>query len=167
MPETNRKNNIYKTKGIFKQWEPLKPQLIGSLYHPEKTQVFYHPNMNWNKYNSYSIGLSLYNRFIPKGGFYYKLSPMYSLGTEQLVGRGNLALTKYSHSSFFSKIKLSIEAETFNYTLLILNTKNFPPNLELFLNERNLRSKKESKILVKYNFINKKNMKLQYKNSYI
>ena len=40
MPETNRKNNIYKTKGIFKKWEPLKLQLIGSLYHPEKHKFF-------------------------------------------------------------------------------------------------------------------------------
>ena len=81
MPETNRKNNIYKTKGIFKQWEPLKLQLIGSLYHPEKHK-FFTIQMNWNKIHSYSIGLSLYNIFIPKGGFYYKLSPMYSFGTQ-------------------------------------------------------------------------------------
>ena len=121
--------------------EPLKPQLIGSLYHPEKTQVFYHPNINWNKYNNYSIGLSIYNRFIPKGGFYYKLSPMYSLGTKQLVGRGNLSLTKYSHSSIFSKIKLSIDTEKFNYTS-DFEYKKLSPKLELVLNERNLRSKK-------------------------
>ena len=154
MPETNRKNNIYKTKGIFKQWEPLKPQLIGSLYHPEKTQVFYHPNMNWNKYNSYSIGLSLYNRFIPKEGFSYKLSPMYSFGTEQLVGRANIALTKYSHSSIFSKTKLSIDAEKFNYTA-DFEYKKLSPKLEVVLNEKNLRSKKESKISAKYIYINK------------
>lgn len=167
MPETNRNNNIYKTNGIFKQWEPLKLQLIGSLYHSEKTQVFYHPTMNWNKYNSYSIGLSLYNRFIPRGGFSYKLSPMYSFGTKQLVGRGNIALTKYSHSSIFSKTKLSIEAEKFNYSS-DFKYKKLSPKLELVLNERNLRSKKESKISAKYNFIYKEEYDLtQNTNSYI
>tara|TARA_Y100001954_G_scaffold238776_1_gene308219 strand:- start:1274 stop:4165 length:2892 start_codon:yes stop_codon:yes gene_type:complete len=165
MPETNRNNNIYKTKGIFKQWEPLKPQLIGSLYRPEKTQVFYHPNINWNKYNRYSIGLSLYNIFIPKGGFYYKLSPMYSFGTKHLVGRSNIALTKYSHSSIFSKIKFSIKAEKFNYTS-DFEYEKLSPKLELVLNEKNLRSKKESKILGKYTFINKEECdSTLYKNS--
>ena len=154
MPETNRNNNIYKTNGIFKQWEPLKPQLIGSLYNPEKTQIFYHPNMNWNKYNIYSVGLSLYNKFIPKGGFYYKLSPMYSFGTKQFVGRGNIALTKYSHSSFFSKTKLSMDAEKFNYSS-DFEYKKLSPKLELVLNERNLRSNKENKISGKYTFIDK------------
>ena len=79
MPETNRNNNIYKTKGLFKQCEPIKLQLIGSVYNPEKTQIFYHPNLSWNKYNQFSAGLSIYNKFIPKGGFSYKLSPMYSV----------------------------------------------------------------------------------------
>ena len=167
MPETNRKNNIYKTKGIFKQWKPLKLQLIGSLYHPEKSQVFYYPNMNWNNYNNYSIGLSFYNRFIPKGGFSYKLSPMYSFGTKQLVGRGNISLTKYSHSSIFSKTKLSMDAETFNYSS-DFEYKKLSPKLELVLNERNLRSKKVSKISAKYNFIYKEEYDLsQYANSYI
>ena len=109
--------------------------------------------MNWNKYNNYSIGLSLYNRFIPKEGFSYKLSPMYSFGTEQLVGRGKYdSLTKYSHSSIFSKTKLSIDVEKFNYSP-DFEYKKLSPKLELVLNEKNLRSKKESKILGKYTFI--------------
>lgn len=165
MPETKRNNNTYKTKGLLKQCEPLKLQLIGSLYHPEKTQIFYHPNLNWNKYNTYSVGLSIYNRFIPKGGFSYKLSPMYSFGTNNLVGRGNIALTKYSHSSIFSKVKLSVDAEKFNYQS-DFEYKKLSPKLELVLNERNLRSKKESKISVNYIFINKEEYDLtQYTNS--
>ena len=40
MPETNRNNNIYKLKGPLKKIEPIKFQLFGSLYHPEKTQLF-------------------------------------------------------------------------------------------------------------------------------
>ena len=152
MPETNRNNNIYKTKGLFKQCEPLKLQLIGSLYHPEKTQIFFHPNMSWNKYNTYSVGLSMYNRFIPKGGFSYKLSPMYSFGTQELVGRGNLAFTKYSHSSIFSKVKLGIDAERYNYSEEFAYNK-IVPSLTLILNEHNLRSKKESSIKTSYNVL--------------
>lgn len=154
MPETNRNNNTYKTKGLLKQCEPLKLQLIGSLYHPEKTQVFYHPNLSWNKYNTYSVGLSMYNRFIPKGGFSYKLSPMYSLGTQELVGRGNLAFTKYSHSSIFSKVKLCIDAERYNYSEEFTYNK-IVPSLTLILNENNLRSKKESSIKTSYNVLHK------------
>ena len=51
MPETNRNNNILRTKGILKKIEPIKPQIIGSLYHPEKTQIFFYPKINYNIYN--------------------------------------------------------------------------------------------------------------------
>ena len=152
MPEVNRNNNIIRTKGLFKQCEPLKLQLIGSLYHPEKTQIFYHPQLTWNKYNKYSVGLSIYNTFIPKGDFSFKLSPMYSFGTETLVGRGNFAMTKYSHSSIFSKIKLFFDIEQFNYNSEYTYQK-INPGLDLILNNKNLRSKKESSLNINYNFI--------------
>ena len=152
MPETNRNNNIYKINGILKKHEPIKLQLIGSLYHPEKTQIFYHPNLNWNKYNKFSSGLSIYNKFIPKGGLSYKLSPMYSFGKGNLVGRGNVAFTKYSHSSIFSKVKLSLEAERYNYSEEFQYNK-IVPSITLIFNENNLRSKKESSIRTSYNVV--------------
>ena len=66
MPEINRSNNIMRTKGIFKATEPIKPQIIGSLYHPEKTQIFFHPIMIYNIYNKHSYGLKIYNQFFTK-----------------------------------------------------------------------------------------------------
>ncbi|MBT5858363.1 MAG: M1 family metallopeptidase, partial [Flavobacteriales bacterium] len=149
MPETNRNNNIYKLNGIFKKCEPIKLQLIGSLYHPEKTQIFFHPTLSWNKYNQFATGLSIYNRFIPKGGFSYKVSPMYSFSTKDLVGKGKLSFKKYSHSFIFSEIKLNLDAEQFNYTS-DSSYRRLSPSIELILNEHNLRSKKESKISASY-----------------
>ena len=154
MPETNRNNNIYKTKGLLKQCEPVKLQLIGSVYNPEKTQIFYHPNLSWNKYNQFASGLSIYNKFIPQGGISYKLSPMYAFGTKDLVGNGNLSFTKYSHSSIFSKVKLSVDAERYNYSEEFGYNK-IVPSLTIILNENNLRSKKENSIKTSYNVLHK------------
>ena len=158
MPETNRNNNIYKTKGLFKQCEPIKLQLIGSLYHPEKTQIFLHPTLSWNKYNTTSVGVSFYNRFIPKGGLSYKLSPMYSFGTKELVGRGKISYTKYSHSSIFSKVKLSIDAEQFNYTSDNAH-KRFSPSIDLTLNKSSLRDKKDHILKASYIYLEKDDKK--------
>ncbi|MCH8330283.1 MAG: hypothetical protein IH946_02715, partial [Bacteroidetes bacterium] len=43
LPESNRKNNTIRTKGMLKKVEPLRLQFLGSLYHPNKTQLFYLP----------------------------------------------------------------------------------------------------------------------------
>ena len=161
MPETNRNNNIYKTKGLFKQCEPIKLQLIGSVYNPEKTQIFYHPNLSWNKYNQFSSGLSIYNKFIPKGGFSYKISPMYSFGTRELVGRGNLAFTKYSHSFIFSKYKLSLDAEQFNWDYN-KTYKRVSPSIDLTLNKSSLRDKKDHYIKASYIYLEKEEETLEF-----
>jgi len=158
MPETNRNNNIYKTKGFLKQCEPIKLQLIGSVYNPEKTQIFYHPNLSWNKYNQFAAGLSIYNKFIPQGGVSYKLSPMYAFGTKDLVGKGNLSFTKYSHSFIFSKAKLSLDAERFNYDSDHAY-KRFSPSIDLTLNKSSLRDKKDHYIKASYIYLEKDNKK--------
>jgi len=154
MPEVNRNNNFYKTKGLFKKIEPIKLQIIGSLYNPNKTQIFYHPNINWNDYNKLSLGLNIYNKFIPQSGFSFKLSSNYSFGTNNVVGRSNISYTNYSHSLIFSKIKLSLELERFNWTENYLYNK-IVPSLNITINERDLRSKKENNILILYNILKK------------
>lgn len=158
MPEINRKNNIYNLKKLFKKIEPIRLQIIGSLYHPEKTQIFYHPNISFNEYNKLSCGISIYNKFIPKAGLSYKLSPMYSFQKNSIVGRGNISLTNYSHSSIFSKMKFSINGETFNYGQHPgftgdLRYHRVSPELEIIINENNLRSKKEKKLIASYIYL--------------
>jgi len=114
------------------------------LYHPEKTQIFFLPTLNWNKYNTTSVGMSFYNRFIPKGGISYKLSPMYSFGTKRVVGSGNFSLNHYSNKLAFTHTKISFDAKKFNYTS-DFSYERFSPSLE-FTIKQTLRSKKESKI---------------------
>ena len=154
MPEVNRNNNIYRIKGFFKNIEPIKLQILGSLYHPEKTQIFYIPNFNWNRYNKISTGISIYNQVIPKGGFSYNFFPMYSFGTNTMVGKGNVSISKYSHESIFSKFKFGLEAEKFNYTNFFSYTR-ISPNIELKLNQYNLRSPISQIIRSSYIYLNK------------
>ena len=56
---------------------------------------------------------------------------------------------EYSHSSIFSKVKLGINAERYNYSEEFTYNK-IVPSLTLILKENNLRSKKESNINVNY-----------------
>ena len=57
--------------------EPFKLQIIGSLYNPNKTQIFYSPKSSYNIYNKHSlVSAFIINRFL--NGFSYKISPMYS-----------------------------------------------------------------------------------------
>ena len=161
MPETNRNNNIIKTKGLFKTCEPLKLQVVGSFYHPEKTQVFFHPMMNYNIYNKHSFGLKIYNRFLPKGGFSYKIVPLYSSGTKDLTGEANLVYTKYSQTSIFHKLRLSIDAKKYMYDYDKEYTR-IMPKLDIQLKKPTLRSKIDNYLSASYVYLEKENETLGF-----
>jgi len=144
MPETNRNNNSMRTKGMLRKVEPLRPQILGSLYHPEKTQIFFLPMYKWNAYDKSSFGIMLYNRFVPKEGFSYKLTPMYSTAAENHVsGSANLGYEKHNQSALISRYKLGIRADQYLYTSTE-QYRRFSPSLELDFRKENLRSKKQS-----------------------
>ena len=162
MPETNRNNNIIKTKGLFKTCEPLKLQIIGSFYHPEKTQVFFMPMYKWNAYDKSSFGIMLYNRFVPKEGFSYKLTPMYSANAENnIAGSGKLGYEKHNQSALISRYKLGIKADQYLYSTTD-QYKRFEPSLDLDFRKENLRSKKQSFIHTSFIHLNKGNETIQF-----
>ena len=163
MQETNRNNNIMRTKGIFRKCEPLKLQILGSMYHPEKTQIFFHPMMNYNIYNKHSFGLKFYNHFLPKGGFAYKIAPLYSSGTKDLTGEMNLAYTKYSQTSRFQKFTLSINAKQYLYDYDKEYTR-IKPQLNIKLQKPSLRSKINNYLSASYVYLEKENETLRFIN---
>jgi hypothetical protein len=163
MPETNRNNNISRTKGIFKKIEPLKPQIIGSLYHPEKTQIFFYPKINYNIYNKHSFGLRIYNHFLPKDGFTYKLTPLFSHGTKNITGEINLSFTKYSQKAKFKSMKFSVDAKKYLYNYNKEYTR-IMPSLDIALQKKSLRDKIDNYLSAAYVYLQKENETLSFIN---
>jgi len=163
MPETNRNNNILRTKGLFKKIEPIKPQIFGSLYHPEKTQIFFFPKINYNIYNKHSLGLRIYNNFLEKDGFSYKLTPLFSSGTKNLTGEINLSFTKYSQENNFKSIKIGIDYKQYLYDY----DKEYiriMPSLDIELKKESLRSNIDNYLSFNYVHLKKENEKLGFIN---
>jgi len=163
MPETNRNNNIIRVKGILKKIEPIRLQIIGSMYHPEKTQIFFHPMMNYNIYNKHSFGLKIYNHFIPKGGLSYKLTPLYSSKTKDLTGEINIAYTKYSHTSRAHKFTISIDAKRYLYDY-DKEYSRIMPELKITFKKPSIRNKKDNYLSASYIYLDKENERLGFIN---
>ena len=149
MPETNRQNNIIKLNGPFKKIEPFKLQIIGSLYNPNKTQIFYSPKSSYNIYNKHSFGISFYNQSLPKNGFSYKISPMYSFGNKNFSGEANFAFKKYSQNTFYQSIKIGVDNK---HNLYDYNREYYriQPYVDIQLKKKNHRSKIDNKVLLSY-----------------
>jgi len=119
--------------------------------------------MNYNIYNKHSFGLKIYNHFLPKGGFSYKLMPLYSMGTKDLTGEMNLAYTKYSQTSKFQKFTLSIDAKQYLYDYNKEYTR-IKPQLNIKLQKPSLRSKIDNYLSASYVYLEKENETLGFIN---
>ena len=149
MTEINRKNNIMRTKGILKKIEPIKLQFIGSLYDPEKTQIFFSPAINYNIYDKSSFGLSIYNKFLPKSGLSYKVTPMYSSGNKEIIGNANIHYSKFNHKKKIYNYRIGLDIKKAAYE----NNKSYirlEPAINIRLKKPSMRSKIDNYLSLSY-----------------
>jgi len=114
-PDINRKNNQYKTSGIFKKQEPLHISLIGILENPKQTNIHILPSIGINNNNKEMLGLVLYSPLLPQQKFEYELIPMYGFGNKNLAGVGRIQYNILPFSNIFSKISVSLSAKQFAF----------------------------------------------------
>jgi len=109
-----RDNNTIRTHGILKSVEPIKFKLLGDLESPYKTQIFYSPIIGANLYNKTMLGVAFYNGLLPQKKFDYTLAPMYSFGTNEVVGYVNIE-RHFASSGYFNQIHLGVNGSRFAY----------------------------------------------------
>ncbi|MFA6923947.1 MAG: M1 family metallopeptidase [Bacteroidales bacterium] len=133
IPDINRKNNSIKTKGIFKKSKPVKFNFIGSIDNSDKRQVFYFPGIGINNYDKFMLGVTLYNHLLFQKKTEYTLVPMYSTGTNELSGWGNINYNLFP-AQIFQNIKfgLSFAKYTYSYEPLLKYYKIEPEFLFVF-----------------------------------
>ena len=158
IPEINRNNNTIKTTGILKKIEPLRFQILGSIDHPKKTQVFFLPNLNWNFYDKSLVGVSFYNQFLPSDGLNYTISPLYAFGTKKINGNYQLNYLKYDTNKFIDKLKTGIFLEKHSYTMNGDDAKQYiriEPFIEIDFKKDTPRSKKQNFLRTEIIHLNK------------
>ena len=166
IPEINRHNNTIRKKGIFKKVEPIDIQFLGSLYDANSTQIFYSPKMSYNVYNNISLGFSLYNHFLPKKGFSFKISPEYSIKSNSLFGELDLSYKLYSQTKFYKSLKYSLNTTKNMYDYEKEYTR-ICPSINIQLAKPNLRSPKNNFIKASLIHINRKENTNYIKTEYI
>jgi hypothetical protein len=151
MPETNRNNNIVKTKGFLKRFEPVKFQFLGSLDRPDKTQIFYTPVAGWNNYNKSMLGLALYNTNLLQKKLEYLFMPLYGFGTKDLNGTANILLNLPLHQSFIQQVTLRLSASryAFNDKPVIMSFNKIAPEINFELRKTRARSHIKQNIKVR------------------
>lgn len=139
MPEINRKNNLLRTKGIFRKIEPIKFSFLGKLDNPNYTQLNYLPILGYNEYNKFMLGCAVYNYSFLQKPLEFTIAPMYAFGSQTPTGYADFVKHFTQNNKVFQEINFSGNVKSFssnivetNYFNEINNTATKPFNLNYY-----------------------------------
>lgn len=113
--ESNRQNNTYKTKGLFKSLEPIRIQPLATLSTGDNTLINVLPTAHYNYYDGFGLGLQIHSGLYPFRNLEFSARPMIGLRSKEFIGTGHLAYWLHPKAGPFQHIKLSLDAESFNH----------------------------------------------------
>ncbi len=113
--DVNRKNNRIKTNGLLRRTPPLRFTFLGTLEDDRKTEVYYLPFYGWNVYDKSMVGFVLHNRTLPYRKWEFAIHPMYGLGSNSLLGMGNLTRHFFPKSGWMESLDIDLTARRFHF----------------------------------------------------
>lgn len=86
MPDVNPKNNVIRTKGLFKKVGKPRIGFLSGVEHPEQSDLYVIPTLGYNYYNGFMTGLAFHNIGIIRKNLEFIANPMYAFNSSTLAG---------------------------------------------------------------------------------
>ena len=156
IPEMNKRNNRYKSSGIFKRSAPS----IGigtSIFEAGKNKAYLLPAVGFNHYDRSMLGLVFHNLTLPNKQFQFALAPLYSIRSKKLNGTGVIGYSFYPKNKLY-RVTPSIRGAMFSQDSIKLNLSQpiynrwykINPRIRFELAKSSLRSPVERSIELNY-----------------
>jgi len=116
MPDWNRKNNFYKTKGINRKSQGIELKPFLTFGKPRKTEIAYAPIIAYNNYDGLLLGLAFHEGLLIKKPFEMTFVPLYGTNSKDFLGIGNTVFNfKGIKQLNISRISAGINFTRFSY----------------------------------------------------
>jgi hypothetical protein len=152
-PEIQFENNYHRLgKSLFKK--PLQIRFYQDFDNPLKNQLFINPFFEYNYYNGIILGGQLYNESFLHNNLTYFISPSYATKNNTLTG--SFSFSNYHYFDDFKPfaIRYGFSFNYFHYDNDLAYRK-YNPYLAVKFRDKNLRIRKESKIVFQFMKIDK------------
>jgi hypothetical protein len=122
LPESDRRDNQFRTSGILRKMEKPRLQLLAGIEQNRKQQLYFMPVIGANTADKFMLGAAFYNSSLMAKKINYLVMPMYSFDQHEVNGIGNINYNLVSHSnSFIRQVIFGFNFQRFEYY-----TKNEP-----------------------------------------
>lgn len=115
VPEFNDRDNTLRTKGFFKNSKKVQFKFYSDIENPEYAQIFMNPQLRWNNYDKFLIGMRFHNQSLLTRPYKWHISPKFSTGTGKLAGGIGLQNTFTPQQTIFRSITLGGNAKYEHY----------------------------------------------------
>jgi hypothetical protein len=135
MLDVNRNNNRIYTNGVFKKWNPTKPILLMDISSPYENRIFVTPIIGANMHNGFMLGAAFFNSVIPIKQTEYLLAPMYSFGSGDIAGYGEIKhswITTGTFQRIISGVRFSRFAYNGTYYVSDISFEGMPYERAVF-----------------------------------
>jgi len=141
IPEINQRNNYKKIKGLTNK--PFQVRLFKDVEDPRYNQLFIMPAYNYNIYDGVTIGSMFYNKAVLRKPFQYKITPMWALKSNTLVGSGSVLYKEMPEFGNLYFYRLGFSGSYYSYDSGLFY-KRFSPFASVgFRNSNDLRNNKK------------------------
>lgn len=164
-PESNFRDNYIYTEGLQHKAKRIKLKFITDNPNPEYNEVFVMPRIAWNNYDKLLLGLKFQNRSLFERPFQYTLTPLYSSGTQSLVGAFGVSYKFLPAESFYRSLQISLGTSRFHYDYdLSFRKISLAANMNL---HKDPRSQIGRSIVASYSYLDRElNERMQRLNDY-
>ena len=155
VPEYNLRNNWKSLKGFRFSNKPFKLNFFKDIENPHYNQLFYMPEFGFNAYDGIFAGMMLSNRSLLNKPFLFSATPMFSSGTNTIVGKFNAIVEKnYRDMGRLYTIRYIIAGSRFHYTPDAFYT-NVVPIIQFRFRDKNLRNNKSELFQLRQVYVNR------------
>jgi len=150
--DANRKNNQYRTQGLFKKWSHpgIKPITLPDM--KIKHDMFVLPLIGYNIHNGFLAGIAFHNWSVPQRKFEYMVAPLWGFKTNTINGYANFNYKVTPRKGWFQTIDIGLNNASFAYKpfaepFTYYRTKGF---VNLNLKPSSLRSSVRNYVILEY-----------------
>ncbi|WP_035337031.1 metalloprotease [Dokdonia sp. PRO95] len=149
IPENNLRNNYEKPRAFLGIDKPLQLKFLQDFENPAKNQLFVMPVAEFNIYDGFIPGITLYNKTLLTKALNYKIEPQIGLKSKKLIGSASISYRHDYQNQGLYALRYGISGNRFSYAPDLLFTR-VTPFVNLSFRTSNLRSDKRQSVSARF-----------------
>ncbi len=152
-PEQNLRDN-WKRKKSAPFHRPIQFKLFRDLENPYYNQIFYTPQIDYNFYDGFLLGMRLSNRSLLRKNFFYRVTPFYGIKSNSLTGSFSTSYEHLLDNSKLYSVKAGLAGSYYHFAPELMYRKT-TPFITFNINRKSLRDVGSSSVSLMMVDVNK------------